>query len=80
LIGAGSSVFTQGLVADFIMAEDLGKWEIALCDIDNKALNSITKLIRKMIACKNADIVISSSIDRKFQLFEPDDRHLSGFG
>lgn len=44
LIGAGSAVFTQGLVADFILSKDLGLWEIALVDIDKKVLDSITLL------------------------------------
>ena len=65
LIGAGSAVFTQGLVADFILAKDIGQWEIALVDTDQKALESITKLTRKMVTQKNADIIISSTMERK---------------
>lgn len=64
LIGAGSAVFTQGLVADFILSKDLGLWEIALVDIDKKVLDSITLLTRKMVESKKADIVITSSSDR----------------
>ena len=33
LIGAGSAVFTRGLLADLISAPDLGGWEIRLCDV-----------------------------------------------
>jgi alpha-galactosidase len=65
LIGAGSAVFTQGLVADFILAQDLGNWEIALVDIDKKTLDSITMLTRRMVTTKQADIIISSSMDRR---------------
>lgn len=65
LIGAGSAVFTQGLIADFILSSDMGKWEIGLVDIDKKALNSITLLAKKMVKEKEADIIISSSIDRR---------------
>lgn len=64
LIGAGSAVFTKGLIADFIQS-GFGKWEIALCDINPKILESITRLAKKMVAQKNSDIVISSSTDRK---------------
>lgn len=64
LIGAGSAVFTKGLIADFIQS-GFGKWEIALCDINPVILESITKLAQKMVAQKNADIVITSSTDRK---------------
>lgn len=63
LIGAGSAVFTKGLIADFIQS-DFGKWEIALCDINPQILASITRLAKKMVNQKHADIVISSSVDR----------------
>lgn len=64
LIGAGSSMFTQGIVLDLIENPGKYKWKLALVDIDSEVLNSITKLVKKMIAAKNADIEISSSIDR----------------
>ena len=38
LIGAGSAVFTRGLLADLISADDLGDWEIRLVDIDREPL------------------------------------------
>lgn len=63
LIGAGSAVFTKGLVADFIQAK-FGSWEIALCDINPVILESVARLAKKMVAQKNADIVISASTDR----------------
>ncbi|WP_223588244.1 family 4 glycosyl hydrolase [Neobacillus bataviensis] len=65
LIGAGSAVFTQGLLADFIQAKDFGSWEVGLVDIDKKALDSITLLAQKMVDKMNVDIVISSSQDRR---------------
>jgi alpha-galactosidase len=65
LIGAGSAVFTQGLVADFILSKDLGSWEIGLVDTNEKALESITKLTKKMVEEKKADIVVSTSVDRR---------------
>lgn len=64
LIGAGSAVFTKGLIADFIQS-GFGTWEIALCDINPAILDSITKLASKMVEQKKADIIISSSTDRK---------------
>lgn len=64
LIGAGSAVFTKGLIADFIQSE-FGSWEIALCDINADILAGITRLAKKMVEQKNADIIISSSTDRK---------------
>lgn len=63
LIGAGSAVFTKGLIADFIES-GFGKWEIALCDINGQILEGITKLAKKMVEQKKADIIITSSTDR----------------
>ncbi len=64
LIGAGSAVFTKGLVADFIKA-GFGSWEIAMCDINPDILNSVVRLAKKMIEQKGADIVVTSSTERK---------------
>lgn len=64
LIGAGSAVFTKGLIADFITS-GFGNWEIALCDINPRILEPVTKLARKMVEQKGADIHITSSTERK---------------
>jgi alpha-galactosidase len=73
LIGAGSSVFTQGLVADFITSgKDFYPLEIGLVDIDEKALDSITKLTKKMVDEKETDIQILSSTDRRELLPDAD--------
>ena len=66
LIGAGSAMFTQGLVADIILA---GKnWDLRLVDIDPKALETATGLARRMVQAKNADISIEASVDRRDML------------
>ena len=65
LIGAGSAVFTKGLIADFIQS-DFGTWEIALCDINPVILESVAKLARKMVEVKHMQerIKITASTDR----------------
>ena len=64
LIGAGSAVFTKGLIADFIQS-GWGEWEIALCDINPVILDSIARLARKMVEQKHADnITITASPER----------------
>lgn len=63
LIGAGSAVFTKGLVADFIQA-GFGSWEIALCDTNPVILESVARLAARMVKQKKADIVITASADR----------------
>jgi len=62
LIGAGSAVFTRGLVADLIR---LGiKADLALVDIDLHALRVAESLTRKMVSAKNAPITVRASLDR----------------
>lgn len=65
LIGAGSSVFTQGLVADFVQAPELGPILLALVDVDAKTLDAITKVVRNMVAHTQADIEVCASVDRR---------------
>lgn len=63
LIGAGSASFSQGLVADLIMT---GKqWQLGLVDVDPVALETADGLSRRMIAARNADIVVEASTDRR---------------
>ena len=64
ILGAGSAMFTQGLIADLIF-NPLGiQWELALVDIDEPVLNTMTKIAKKMVAQKDANIQITSSVDR----------------
>lgn len=64
LIGAGSAMFTQGLIVDIIKNPGKNKWHISLVDTDPKALDSISKLCKKMLEAKDADIELSYSTDR----------------
>ena len=65
LIGAGSAVFTRGLVADLILSPDLGPWELGLVDIDPEALETAEGLSRRMVQAKEAGITIQASTDRR---------------
>jgi len=65
LIGAGSAVFTRGLVADLILNPDLGPWMLGLVDIDPKALHAADGLARRMVLAREADIEIEGSTDRR---------------
>ncbi len=66
LIGAGSAVFSQGLIADFIMSEEkLGSWELALVDINEETLGYINKLAQKMVTEKNSNLKITAYTDRR---------------
>jgi alpha-galactosidase len=63
LIGAGSAMFTRGLVADLIQRG--GQIELALVDVDPAALAVAEGLARKMIAARKADVTLSASVDRR---------------
>ena len=65
LIGAGSAMFTRGLVADMILATDMGPWELGLVDIDPEALEVAAKLSEHMIKSRGAPISVQASTDRR---------------
>lgn len=64
LIGAGSTVFTQRLVADMILSGHADRWELALVDIDPATLKAVDALVRKMLLFKGVDFPIVSTTDR----------------
>ncbi len=63
LIGAGSAMFTRGLIADLIRTG----WQVdlGLVDIDPEALVVAEGLARKMIAARDAPITLRASTDRR---------------
>lgn len=67
LIGAGSAVFTRGLLADLISARDLGRWEIRLVDVAGEPLAKAVGLAEKMIAARGAaeHISVIGSTERR---------------
>lgn len=67
LIGAGSAVFTRGLLADLISARDLGSWEIRLVDTAPEPLAKAVGLAEKMIAARGVadSISVSGSTERR---------------
>ena len=63
VIGAGSAMFTRGLVRDLIEHEV--EVELALVDIDSEALLVAEKLAGKMIAARQGPITVTASTDRR---------------
>lgn len=63
LIGAGSAMFTRGLVADLIRRD----WqaELALVDIDPDALAVAEALVGKMLQAKGSPITLTASTERR---------------
>jgi len=72
LVGAGSAVFTKGLVADLIQSRELGPWELGLVDIDPEALETAEGLSRRMVEAMDADIRVQASVDRRELLPDAD--------
>ncbi|MFC8226378.1 hypothetical protein [Streptomyces sp. NPDC057287] len=70
LIGAGSAVFTRGLLADLITADDLGSWEIRLVDVNEEALGVAARLAGRMVEARDAGsrITVRASTDRRTEL------------
>jgi len=63
IIGAGSAMFTIGVVSDLITA-GLAT-ELGLVDIDPDALETAHKLIQKMITARKASIQLTAVTDRR---------------
>jgi len=63
LIGAGSAMFTRGLVADLIRRNC--ECDLALVDIDPEAAEVVERLVRKMIEARRAPITPSATTDRR---------------
>lgn len=63
LIGAGSAMFTRGMVADLIQRGQ--ECDLALVDIDPEALAVAEGLTRKMIEARKSPIKLSASLDRR---------------
>ncbi len=63
LIGAGSAMFTRGLLADLIAKRI--EAELVLVDVDPTALIIAEKLASKMLAARSAPIILSASVDRR---------------
>lgn len=63
LVGAGSTVFTRGLVSDLIRSGFDA--DLALVDIDPTALDVAERLSQKMVAFKQAPLRVSAYLDRR---------------
>lgn len=63
LIGAGSAMFTRGLVADLVLRGN--PLDLALVDTDPEALEAAEKLSARMISARQAPIKLSAHVDRR---------------
>lgn len=70
IIGAGSAVFTQGLVADMILVG--GEWDLHLVDVDPANLAVARNVVHRMIEARQAPIQLSATTDRREALPDAD--------
>lgn len=64
-IGAGSAKFTRTLVADILSYAALRDSHIALMDIDQGRLDTISNVVRKMIDERGGKAIVSSTTDQR---------------
>lgn len=65
LIGAGSTEFTPGLLADLVGSPTLADSEVALVDIDPWAVETMVGLAHRLSAERGAHLVVSGATDRR---------------
>lgn len=65
LIGAGSTEFTPGLLADLVASAHLNNAEVTLVDIDPWATETMVRLAERLNAESGARLTISGTTDRR---------------
>jgi alpha-galactosidase len=65
LVGAGSAMFTQGIIIDWIRQQPEGDWEIALVDINPVILEATDKMVRRFMSVADRPAKITASVERK---------------
>jgi len=65
VIGAGSAIFGLGALSTMMQSERLRGAHLALCDVDEAGLKTITQLATLMNETWNAEITLSSSTERR---------------
>jgi len=65
LIGAGSAMFTQGIVVDWLKRRERGEWEIALVDINPVILEATEKMVRRYMLATDFPAKITATTERR---------------
>ena len=66
MIGAGSAMFTQGIIVDLLQKKPGGhQWTIGLCDTNDEVLADIKAFVKKVIQEKGEPIEVEASSDRR---------------
>ena len=72
IIGAGSAIFGLGALSTMMQSEELRGAHLALCDINEQGLETITHLAEIMNESWDSEITISSSTNRRDLLPDAD--------
>ncbi len=72
VIGAGSAVFSLGLVRDLCLTESLAGSQVCFMDIDRERLEMIHKLAARYAGELGADLSFESAMDRRASLRDAD--------
>lgn len=65
LIGAGSTEFTPGLLADLVASPDLSNADVALVDIDPWAVETMTRLAQRLADERGVGLRVSGTTNRR---------------
>ena len=65
LIGAGSTVFTPGLMSDLVASPVFAGWSVHLVDVDAEAAQTMAALGRRIAAERGADLRFVGHTDRR---------------
>ena len=61
LIGAGSTVFTPGLLRDLAASDVFRDAEVRLVDIDRTAVETMAAVGRRIVAARGSSITVSAA-------------------
>ncbi len=65
LIGAGSTVFTPGLLRDLATSETFREAEVRLVDVDRTAVETMAAVGQRIVAAHGSGITVSAHTDRR---------------
>lgn len=65
LVGAGSTVFTPGLMTDLASSRTFDGWTVHLVDINPEAAETMARLGRRIAASRGADLRFTPHADRR---------------
>jgi alpha-galactosidase len=70
IVGAGSSMFTQGIMIDWLRQKPTGEWEFFLVDIEPDILAATERTVRRYAQAAKAPVRVSATTNRREALRE----------